>query len=178
MCITHGDTLTAVSCRKRFDDFIVAFKEDKLNSLRASGTEEEYNEREQLMQDIVDLMNTSQDRKRSVKEEKTAKFEKRESGGERLRDAAMRAYAAKRKSIDAESDVDVPPDEGKEKKFRRVQKVPDTTSALERFAVHLERANEFKSREIESAAQANALAQRRLELDEARFTLDKSEREA
>ncbi|ETW05096.1 hypothetical protein H310_04124 [Aphanomyces invadans] len=42
--------------KERFDDLIVAFKEDKLNSLRASGTEEEYNEREQLMQDIVDLM--------------------------------------------------------------------------------------------------------------------------
>ncbi|RHY20129.1 hypothetical protein DYB32_010102 [Aphanomyces invadans] len=123
-------------------------------------------------------MNTSQDRKRFVKEEKTAKFEKRESDGERLRDAATRAYAAKRKSIDAESNVDVPPGEGKKKKFCRVQKVPDTASALESLAVHLERANEFKSREIESAAQANALAQRRLKLDEARFTLGKSKREA
>ncbi|ETW05779.1 hypothetical protein H310_03463 [Aphanomyces invadans] len=30
--------------KERFDDLIVAFKEDKLNSLRASSTEEEYNE--------------------------------------------------------------------------------------------------------------------------------------
>ncbi|ETW02808.1 hypothetical protein H310_05293 [Aphanomyces invadans] len=54
MCMTYGDGLTSVSCRKRFDDLLDAFKRNTISSLRASGTEEEYNEREQLLQDIVD----------------------------------------------------------------------------------------------------------------------------
>ncbi|ETW04782.1 hypothetical protein H310_03921 [Aphanomyces invadans] len=44
-----------------------------------SGTEEEYSEREHLLQDSVDLIDQSHSRKRMLKEEKLAKVEKRES---------------------------------------------------------------------------------------------------
>ncbi|RHY13658.1 hypothetical protein DYB32_010908 [Aphanomyces invadans] len=194
MCMMYGDGLTSVSCRKRFDDLLDAFKRNTISSLRASGTEEEYNEREQLLQDIVDLVgaehvieslmvtNTqidqSHSRKRMLKEEKQAKVEKRECDGERLRDAAMRAHAEKKKAIHEPSGRDAESEDSKEKKPRKVQKVTETGRALDSFALHFERANEIKTSEIQSALQANALAQRRLELEEARFALDKAEREA
>ncbi|RHY27096.1 hypothetical protein DYB32_007054 [Aphanomyces invadans] len=42
---------------RRLDDLLAAFKKATLKALRSSGTEEEYNERDQLLQDIVDLVN-------------------------------------------------------------------------------------------------------------------------
>ncbi|OQR86388.1 hypothetical protein ACHHYP_10592 [Achlya hypogyna] len=44
--------LTVNGTRKRYEDLMIAFKEATLVSLRASGTDEEYEEREQLRQDI------------------------------------------------------------------------------------------------------------------------------
>ncbi|RHY24283.1 hypothetical protein DYB32_008905, partial [Aphanomyces invadans] len=145
-----------------------------ISSLRASGTEEEYSEREQLLQDIVDLVRALKDndadmlthtqidqshsRKRMLKEEKLAKVEKRESDGERLRDAAMRAHAEKKKSLDVPSDSDAESEDTKERKPRKIQKVTRTGSALDSFAMHFERANEIKMSEIESALQGNAFA--------------------
>ncbi|ETV98090.1 hypothetical protein H310_09373 [Aphanomyces invadans] len=54
--VSHGDTLTTASCRKRVDDLLSAFKKATLKALRASGTEEEYQERDQLLQDISDMV--------------------------------------------------------------------------------------------------------------------------
>ncbi|ETV98382.1 hypothetical protein H310_09071 [Aphanomyces invadans] len=51
-----GDGITVNVTRKRFDDLMTAFHEDTMAALRASGTEEEYEEREQLLQDIHDLV--------------------------------------------------------------------------------------------------------------------------
>jgi hypothetical protein len=52
----HGADVTAAGCRKRYDDLVSAFKKDTVTSLRASGTEEQYEEREQLLQDLSDLV--------------------------------------------------------------------------------------------------------------------------
>ncbi|RHY15929.1 hypothetical protein DYB32_010698 [Aphanomyces invadans] len=51
-----GDGITVNATRKRFDDLMTAFHEITMAALRASGTEEEYEEREQLLQDIHDLV--------------------------------------------------------------------------------------------------------------------------
>ncbi|KAG9397930.1 hypothetical protein AC1031_016348 [Aphanomyces cochlioides] len=60
MCEIHGEgAVTAYSCRRRFEDLVENFKNETMNSLRASGTDEEYTEREQLLQDIVDLVCTT-----------------------------------------------------------------------------------------------------------------------
>ncbi|ETV97437.1 hypothetical protein H310_09765 [Aphanomyces invadans] len=52
----HGEAVTAICCRRRFDELLAAFKKATLKALRSSGTEEEYNDRDQLLQDIVDLV--------------------------------------------------------------------------------------------------------------------------
>ncbi|RHY34525.1 hypothetical protein DYB32_000880 [Aphanomyces invadans] len=113
-----------------------------------------------------------------LKEEKLAKVEKRESDGERLRDAAMRAHNEKKKSLDVPSDSDAESEDTKERKPQKIQKVTKTGSALDSFAMHFERANDIKTSEIDSALQANALSQRSVKLEEVRFALDKAEREA
>ena len=57
LCSVYGDgSLVPKACRTRFDDLVEAFKTQQMDALRASGTEEEYEEREQLLQDIVDLV--------------------------------------------------------------------------------------------------------------------------
>ncbi|OQR85759.1 hypothetical protein ACHHYP_20550 [Achlya hypogyna] len=56
LCSIHGaGVLTSSGCRVRFNDLIDAFKSQQMESLRASGTDEEYETREQLLQDISDL---------------------------------------------------------------------------------------------------------------------------
>jgi hypothetical protein len=48
----HSAEITAAGCRKRHDDLITAFKKAATKSLRASGTDEEYLEREQLLKTL------------------------------------------------------------------------------------------------------------------------------
>ncbi|KAF0703843.1 hypothetical protein As57867_007466, partial [Aphanomyces stellatus] len=89
----HGSGLTASGCRKRCDDLLAAFHKENIASLRASGTDEQYNEREQLLQDLSDMIASITDKKRAVKEEKGKKEEKRETDGHVIREAAMAAMA-------------------------------------------------------------------------------------
>ncbi|DAZ94020.1 TPA: hypothetical protein N0F65_001631 [Lagenidium giganteum] len=44
------------TCKRRFDTLVATFKREELLSLRASGTEEEYSEREQLLTNVVSLV--------------------------------------------------------------------------------------------------------------------------
>ncbi|KAG9415562.1 hypothetical protein AC1031_009009 [Aphanomyces cochlioides] len=48
----YGESISSKGCRTRFGDLLLAFKQDTLTALRASGTDEQYDEREQLLQDI------------------------------------------------------------------------------------------------------------------------------
>ncbi|ETV78811.1 hypothetical protein H257_07641 [Aphanomyces astaci] len=85
----YGDGITVNATRKRFDDLMTAFHANTMAALRASGTEQDYEEREQLLQDIHDLTD---------KEEKAKHNERRETNGEKIRDAAMSIM--KRKSLE------------------------------------------------------------------------------
>ncbi|ETW05092.1 hypothetical protein H310_04120 [Aphanomyces invadans] len=84
----HGPDLTTAGCRKRLDDLMAAYKKNTVQSLRASGTEEEYNEREQLIQDQSDMMDTTYKTKKTLKEEKYKMIDKREKEDLMLREAA------------------------------------------------------------------------------------------
>ncbi|KDO25913.1 hypothetical protein SPRG_08854 [Saprolegnia parasitica CBS 223.65] len=75
----HGSGITPNNVRKRFDDLMSAFKQDSLSTLRASGSEEEYQERALLLQDIHDFMTVSNHRKREVKEESVVPDERPDS---------------------------------------------------------------------------------------------------
>ncbi|RHY16594.1 hypothetical protein DYB32_010626 [Aphanomyces invadans] len=144
----YGSNLTASGYRKRCDDLLVAFQKN-IASLRASGKEENYNEREQLLQDLSDMIDSIADKKRTFKEEKGKKEDKRETDGHMIREATM--VAMSRGTADAEVESS------------------DTEGSS---------ANKCKLQEIAVQKEANEFAARKLELDEKRYHLDKAGREA
>ncbi|KAG9412797.1 hypothetical protein AC1031_015696 [Aphanomyces cochlioides] len=87
-----------------FEDLVVNFKKDTLNSLRASGTDEEYNEREQLLHDIVDLMDVTNNEKQEKKSSKLAKMKKREDDCDDVCRLGMVAIQRKRESLGDDCD--------------------------------------------------------------------------
>ncbi|KAG9407141.1 hypothetical protein AC1031_001837 [Aphanomyces cochlioides] len=130
----YGDKVTVVGCRKRFDNLIHAFKQDAVKSLRASGTEEEYNERDQLLQDISDLMVENSVRRQAKKDEQTSKLCRRESDGEKIRSAALGKL---KRALDKKDESDNAGEEHLvvEKKQRRTIETPanDMFSELASF---------------------------------------------
>ncbi|ETV98838.1 hypothetical protein, variant [Aphanomyces invadans] len=101
----HGNAMTSVCCRKRFDDLLPAFKKSSLKALRASGTEEEYLERDQLMQDISDMMDIALLRKKAAK----LVQERRESDSHLIREAALTGMKRKQAEPDDNASQDEQP---------------------------------------------------------------------
>lgn len=82
--------------RDRFQLIMGKFKREDARNVRASGIDEEYNEKCQLLTDIVTEM---KDRKRESKERKDAEAKKEEElkeAGERIREEAMNRVYLKR----------------------------------------------------------------------------------
>ncbi|KAG9409833.1 hypothetical protein AC1031_020139 [Aphanomyces cochlioides] len=170
LCAIYGSVLTGQGCRKRFDDLMAAFKEQSTASLRASGTDEEYLERDQLLQDLSDMIDVILLEKKTKKELKDDKVDRRETDGHAIRDAAM--YALKRKSIDGESNST------REKPAKRSTPLSTTSaSAIDVVTTMMEKANANKNEELALQREATIISQRKRELEEARFHLDKFERE-
>ncbi|KAI9984537.1 hypothetical protein PInf_005895 [Phytophthora infestans] len=87
--------------RTRFTNLVNQYKADQCQSMRKSGTTEEYAEREVLLQNIVTLMNDWEDKEAQRKEEQTAKQRGIERSGELLRSLAMGEIA-----FDEEEELD------------------------------------------------------------------------
>ncbi|KAG9399361.1 hypothetical protein AC1031_011752 [Aphanomyces cochlioides] len=66
----HSDMLSSWGCRRRFKDLMCAFNQGKLKSLRASGTNEEIKEREELLQELSDKIGEAILHKMRKKEKK------------------------------------------------------------------------------------------------------------
>ncbi|ETV92994.1 hypothetical protein H310_12832 [Aphanomyces invadans] len=168
----YGTGITVNATRKRFDDLMTAFQEETMAALRASGTEEEYEEREQLLQDNHDLVDTASVKKQACKDEKARQNERRESDGERIRDAAMTTI--KRKLCEDDDSLEEP----NRKQGRSSQRVPDTAAVVASLVEMVAKANEVKANEVRVQRDNNLLTQQKLELEEKRYELDKAEREA
>ncbi|ETV91766.1 hypothetical protein H310_13824 [Aphanomyces invadans] len=147
-----GKQLLAICCRRRFDDLLAAFKKATLKALHSSGTEEEYNELDQLLQDIVDLIDAAATKKKTLKKVQ----DERETDGQLIRDAAL--VSLKRKAVDDE--------------VERVAPVVAT------FTEMMLESNKIKAEEVATKKEEIMLAQQKLELERARYELDKAEREA
>ena len=68
---------TERGCKDRLKILINAFKKDTLASLKASGTEEEYSERDQLLTKVVELM---EEKENVAKETEKKEYAKEEQG--------------------------------------------------------------------------------------------------
>ncbi|KAJ3113627.1 hypothetical protein HK098_007602, partial [Nowakowskiella sp. JEL0407] len=64
------DKTTAVNLQKQYNKLLATFKKNQIESLWASGTDEQYTDRDELLQDIVDLI-------AEFETEKEAKAEKK-----------------------------------------------------------------------------------------------------
>ncbi|ETW01384.1 hypothetical protein H310_06933 [Aphanomyces invadans] len=174
-----GPELSAGGCRKRHDDLMAAFKKETVKSMRASGTEEEYLEREQLLQDLSDMIESANDKRKSIQEEKDKKADRRESDGHLIREAALaglKRKATAQDSLDESEDDDRSP--SKKKESRGTTPLKEAVSAVVDFAAIMEASHKLMREDQEMQKEAHVLALRKLELDEQRFLLDKAEREA
>lgn len=96
-----GSAIKALTnCQKRFKDLMKAFKSEEMESLRASGTDEEYREREQLLTELREL----EEEDERQKEEKTKAEKLKEEQGKELRQKAMQRLKQKREEEKTESD--------------------------------------------------------------------------
>ncbi|EEY68976.1 uncharacterized protein PITG_05131 [Phytophthora infestans T30-4] len=91
--------------RTRFTNLVNQYKADQCQSMRKSGTTEEYAEREVLLQNIVTLMNDWEDKEAQRKEEQTAKQRGIERSGELLPTDAATSSGRKNKITKRELDV-------------------------------------------------------------------------
>ncbi|ETV91765.1 hypothetical protein H310_13823 [Aphanomyces invadans] len=138
-------------------------------SAAAGGTEEEYIERDQLLQGIVDLIDAAATKKKALKQVQ----DKRETDGHLVREAAL--VSLKRKAVDDE----VSPLKGAEANEKRlITAVKEAASVVATFTEMMLESNKINAEEVATKKEEIMLAQQRLELERARYELDKAEREA
>ncbi|KAI8840887.1 hypothetical protein BC829DRAFT_420724 [Chytridium lagenaria] len=82
------DSLNPAAARRRFDTLVDSFKKEEMDSLRASGTDEEYEERERLLTDILEMMEFHELEKAEKNEKERAEAQKKEARGEAIVRAA------------------------------------------------------------------------------------------
>ncbi|KAI9982656.1 hypothetical protein PInf_008633 [Phytophthora infestans] len=150
-------TADGKACRRRFNALLQVFRRDELESLRASGSAEVYEEREQLLTDRMTLHAQAKADK-TEKEKKEA--ERRESASAEVVQSAMEGLRRSR-SGSSESELSTPqPSKKKEK---------SSTEALVEFLDS--KAEARISREKQKERQLD-LEERRLALEEQRLQQD------
>ncbi|KAF4043074.1 hypothetical protein GN244_ATG04548 [Phytophthora infestans] len=177
---SHGETLSAWSsvatglkaaltsctadgkaCRRRFNTLLEVFRRDVLESLRASGSAEDYEEREQLLTDCMTLYNEHAQVKADKTEKEKREAERRESASAEVAQSAMEGLRRSR-SESSENELSTPPPNKKKKK--------SSTEALVEF---LDTKAEARiSREKQKERQLD-LQERRLALEEQRLEQDR-----
>ena len=89
------------NCKARADLLIAKFKKEEMESLKKSGTEEEYTEREQLLEDIVAAKEDADDVANQARSEREAAA-KRKAADEKiaddLRDASLTTMRKEKKA--------------------------------------------------------------------------------
>lgn len=83
-------------CQRRFDVLLGKFKAKEMAALRASGTEEEYWERDQLLANILSLIEAEELQRIAEKDEKTKKEQEKLSKSREICDAALLTIHRKR----------------------------------------------------------------------------------
>ncbi|XP_038070237.1 uncharacterized protein LOC119740343 [Patiria miniata] len=145
--------VTMRGCKDRFRKLLSAFKADELASLRASGTDEEYGERERLLGEIVELESEMDKMK-----EDAAKVEKKKlEQGETVRQKALQSLTEQAEGLNDEARMQTPSPLKKRKKV-------ESSDYIQYLKEKTEKEFAFK--------------QQQLELDKERFVLEKKERQA
>ncbi|KAG9400024.1 hypothetical protein AC1031_010945 [Aphanomyces cochlioides] len=176
MCKIYGEhTILAATCRTRFNDLISNFKRDTITSLRASGTDEEYEKREQLLQDIVEMVDVVATRKNEAKFDKYAKIKKRELERKSIRNEALISMKRKQNATEDESGQDDSSSEESipQKVARTSRRLSTSETALQNYVEIMREANRLNERKLEMKHEER---QQQLELEKSRWALEQEER--
>eukprot|EP00644_Phytophthora_capsici_P009805 jgi/Phyca11/131593/e_gw1.108.36.1 len=138
-------TADGKACRRRFYTLMEVFKREELESLRASGTTEAYEEREQLLTDCFELADKTEKEKRDA--------ERREATSADIVRSAMQGMRNKR-ALSTDTELATPPSTKKKKR--------SSTDALLGFLE--DRASSRNNR--------HSLKERQLHIDERRLALE------
>ncbi|KAJ1562580.1 hypothetical protein HK096_007531 [Nowakowskiella sp. JEL0078] len=174
----EAETITTVNARARFESIYTTFKKDEMESLRASGTEEEFNEREQLMTDIHSLIEESEFIRLNVKEKKRSDEDKREVNGEILRNAALQRLSSKKKEIEVgETENGSESEDISDKSFSKKIRTRTSSSVLEENSHYLTSDSAMESKLIEIREAELQQQAEKLHLEREKWEMEKQERE-
>jgi hypothetical protein len=91
-------------CRDRVTHLMKKFRADEMASLRASGTEEDYDEREQLLTELKDILDELKHEKENKKDSERKKEKEQESQGKELRVNAMQGLLKRKENNSSDED--------------------------------------------------------------------------
>ena len=104
---TRNDIVfTERGCKDRLKILLNAFKKETLASLKASGTEEEYTERDQLLTEVIELI---EEKENTLKEMERKEQEKEEQGVDIRRISLVKLSKKRGNCSEADSDGFSPP---------------------------------------------------------------------
>ncbi|KAJ3226114.1 hypothetical protein HDU78_010455 [Chytriomyces hyalinus] len=112
--LDEASGVTGPMCQKRFKVLVDVFRKEELDALRASGTDKEYSEREQL---LTDLMEEAEDERRERCDKKLEDIEKHEINGNIVCEAALARLSDKVSDAPSEASSDQEPP--KKQKYSR-----------------------------------------------------------
>ncbi|KAI9357325.1 hypothetical protein DFJ73DRAFT_958055 [Zopfochytrium polystomum] len=103
----HRNRPDGLACQRRYGKLSDAFSKNTMAALHASGTDEEYKERDQLLQDLSDPEKEAEEAKRNEADEKKEASNKREARGVEIVKAAMEQKRSKTPGISFTSRINV-----------------------------------------------------------------------
>ncbi|ETN14304.1 hypothetical protein PPTG_07932 [Phytophthora nicotianae INRA-310] len=154
-------TADGKACRRRFNALLDVFRRDELESLRASGTAEDFEEREQLLTDCMALVDECLQAKADKTEKEKKEAERRDRASADVVQSAMEGIRRSR-SKSPEDDVSTPSSSKKKKR--------SSTEALVEF---LDAKAETRSTREKQKERQLHLEERRLALEEQRLQQDR-----
>ncbi|KAJ3059110.1 hypothetical protein HDU98_004888 [Podochytrium sp. JEL0797] len=99
-CNFTGDKKASLAnCKKHFTKLVKKFKEQEMESLCASGTDEEFTERKCLLRDLLDLIEEAESVSSDKKKKKEKDEEICETNSAKIRDAAVKKFKAKNNNM-------------------------------------------------------------------------------
>ncbi|KAJ3229053.1 hypothetical protein HDU77_001682, partial [Chytriomyces hyalinus] len=104
--LDEASGVTGPMCQKQFKVLVDVFRKEELDALRASGTDKEYSEREQL---LTDLMEEAEDERRECHDKKLEDIEKCEINRNIVREAALACLSDKVSDAPSEASSDQEP---------------------------------------------------------------------
>ncbi|KAG9401033.1 hypothetical protein AC1031_009786 [Aphanomyces cochlioides] len=173
LSMQFGVRITPLACQRRFDSLLETFNSNELASLRASGTEEEYGEREVLLTEIKEMVNDFESQKDMQSTQAAEEAARKKAIATSMMEAAMASIEKRHQneSSNDEDSEDMPTTMTKKKRCVNEDGFLQSLIETQKHAMNIE---QERTSLLQKQLQ---LMERQLELREEQFKLDKMERE-